>query len=120
MTTLVSARTAVLDALWEGFTYLVMNGGREKTMKVRIMGHLPHPRVLTSGRTLPRNGGPGSGRGAHLYWAFPMVARVHRLVGSTDGGVWSRHGRRRRLRRRPAELVVHRKGRWDGRPSIDS
>jgi hypothetical protein len=31
---------AALDRLWDGFTYLVMNGGREP-MRTRIVRHLP-------------------------------------------------------------------------------
>jgi hypothetical protein len=31
---------AALDRLWDGFTYLVMNGGREP-MRTRVARHLP-------------------------------------------------------------------------------
>ena len=40
---------AALDRLWDGFTYLVMNGGREP-LRTRIVRHLPGGLVLVAHR----------------------------------------------------------------------
>lgn len=54
MTTMARGRRVLGEALWDGFTYLVMNGGREKkTMRMRINGCLVNLRAL-SGEQLDR------------------------------------------------------------------
>lgn len=42
MTVMARGGKVVGDTLWDGFTYLVMNGGRERTMKLRL-----HDRLIT-------------------------------------------------------------------------